>query len=396
MSQFNNIKVIQVVGLYYPAPMYGTALVAKKIAERAYSSGLNSYVLTTDLYSYKPYKRLTVSERKLNGMKIKRTRTLTFPKLYPYFPLNTYQKLSNILYNSKGIIHAHTHLELGPTFAAFYKSLHKNNRLILQPHFHPFPGGNLGGYLLREVHEKTFSKFIIKNSDVVIVMSEIEKNAMRGLGVDECKIHRIPHGIEEIQCSDNEKGRFIKSWQIRDEDIKLICVTRISKDIINFFVTLLKEIGAGFSVILVGGLKEKSLNSIKNVIPKQLRNKFIITGFLPRNDLNAVYCIGDIFVKPTKYEAFGIAFLEAMAAGLPIVSYRVGALPELIENGVNGFLFEVGEVEKIAQKIKELDKNHKLYNKIAKNNREKAKKYLWDNILDKYIEVYEELAREVE
>ena len=310
--------------------------------------------------------------------------------------MNTYQKLSNILYNSKGIIHAHTHLELGPTFAALYKQLHKRYKYILQPHFHPFPGGNLGGYLLREAHEKTFSKFLIKNSDVVIVMSEIEKNAMRGLGVDECKIHRIPHGIEEIQCSDNEKGRFIKSWQIRDGDIKLICVTRISKYIINFFVTLLKEIGAGFSIILVGGLKEKSLNSIKNVIPKQLRNKFIITGFLPRNDLNAVYCIGDIFVKPTKYEAFGIAFLEAMNAGLPIVTHKVGALPELIEEGVNGFLFEENDIDKMADKIDELVQDKKLRESISRKNQEKAKKYYWDNILERYIKIYEELAKEIQ
>jgi glycosyltransferase involved in cell wall biosynthesis len=74
----------------------------------------------------------------------------------------------------------------------------------------------------------------------------------------------------------------------------------------------------------------------------------------------------------------------------------VGALPEIVEEGKNGFLFNEGDDETIAEKIEELKANKKLYREISNRNQKKAKQYGWDSILEQYIKIYEELAKEIE
>jgi len=276
-----------------------------------------------------------------------------------------------------------------------FNSLKMKCKVVLQPHFHPFHGGTTAGYLVRKIHDRTIGRFLVKKADSIIVMSNIEKNAMCALGADREKINCIPHGIEPSEISQKEIEKFKFKYGITDKDKVIICISRIGSEIVKFFEQLLYLLDKDFIILLVGGLTENLTRNSRNLIPDHLRKRLILTGFLPCETLNAVYLMGDYFVKPTHYEAFGIAFLEAMSVGLPILSYRVGALPELIEGGANGFLFEVGEVDKIAQKIKELSINKKLYNKISENNREKAKRYQWDKVLDRYMEIYENLAREL-
>jgi len=387
--------VIQIVGLYYPAPMYGTAVVARKIAEKAYKNGFLSFVLTTDLFSYCPYKRLKLTPEKFNGVTIERANTLPFPKMYPYFPIDIFLKLSKILNGSYGIIHAHTYLDLSSFFVGFYKAIKKPCQFVLQPHFHPFPGGTLWGRLIRNIHDGTIGKSLVKMADSVIVMSDVEKHAMQKLGASVEDIIKLPHGIESLNVEKKRDKELKNKWKLNKNHRLIICVSRIDTAVVPFFINLLNLLDKKFVVVLIGGLTGNLTYKIKNVIPKYLKKRFILTGFLPREALDAVYLMGDVFVKPTHYEAFGIAYLEAMSAGLPILSYRVGALPELIKDDENGFLFEVGEIGKIAEKIKELCENKKLYQKISENNKNKAKKYLWNDVLDRYMKLYEELARQI-
>lgn len=63
-------------------------------------------------------------------------------------------------------------------------------------------------------------------------------------------------------------------------------------------------------------------------------------GFLRGNELAAAYASSDIFVMPSRTETLGLVVLEAMASGLPVVGARAGGIPEMIEHGVSGFLFD--------------------------------------------------------
>ena len=102
------------------------------------------------------------------------------------------------------------------------------------------------------------------------------------------------------------------------------------------------------------------------------------------------YAAGDIFLLPTKYEAFGLAILEAMATGLPVlVSVRAGAA-ELIRDGVNGMHIE-GPTDSaaIAAKIESLLKDRDLRRRLGHHGRLTALEYNWDRVAEQTANVYE-------
>ena len=80
-----------------------------------------------------------------------------------------------------------------------------------------------------------------------------------------------------------------------------------------------------------------------------------------------MYLSADIFVLPTMKDHYGVVFLEAMSAGLPLVGTRSFTVPELIEDGKNGFLVEPRHTKGLAQAIKEMFQDYPLRKKMGEN-----------------------------
>lgn len=91
---------------------------------------------------------------------------------------------------------------------------------------------------------------------------------------------------------------------------------------------------------------------------------------MPTAELRERYARAAALILPSYQEAFGLVLLEAMAAGLPVVASRVGGIPELVEDGVNGLLFTCGRAEELAEKIKMLMTEPKLRERLAQAGRE--------------------------
>jgi len=107
--------------------------------------------------------------------------------------------------------------------------------------------------------------------------------------------------------------------------------------------------------------------------PDNLPNLFVYNNFNANDPaLIELYRQADIFALPTLAEAFGIALTEAMAMGLPVVTTRVGACAEIVEDGETGFLVEAGNVAELGQKLEELLSNTPLCQRMSVQAREKA------------------------
>jgi len=115
-------------------------------------------------------------------------------------------------------------------------------------------------------------------------------------------------------------------------------------------------------------------------------------GFLEKDELLKVRLTSDIYVLPSYAEGLPIAMLEAMAAGLPVVASRVGSIPELIEEGVNGFLIDPGDVEALADRIVKLAKDRELRHRMGQRNIEKVtKSYSLDRAMQDLNNLYAEV-----
>ena len=104
--------------------------------------------------------------------------------------------------------------------------------------------------------------------------------------------------------------------------------------------------------------------------------------------------VSDLFLLPSNAESFGLAALEAMASGVPVISSNAGGIPELNLNGVSGFLRDVGDIKGMAEdaiKILESEESLKKFKEGAKN---RAEDFNVDLILPKYLALYNKVLDE--
>jgi L-malate glycosyltransferase len=99
-----------------------------------------------------------------------------------------------------------------------------------------------------------------------------------------------------------------------------------------------------------------------------------------------------VFLLPSETESFGLAALEAMAVGVPVVSSNTGGIPEVNEHGVSGYLAEVGQTEKMAAWVIEILKPENL-SKMKAGARLTAQKFSLSEILPQYEELYRKLVQ---
>lgn len=129
----------------------------------------------------------------------------------------------------------------------------------------------------------------------------------------------------------------------------------------------------------------------KMVAEFQLDSNITFTGFLSRQQYRDLLKSVDVLVMPSRQEAFGLVYVEAMALGKPIVAARTSSIPETIEDGRNGILVRL-DAQDIANAIARLYKDRELAESIARNNLRDAAKFEWSHIVDRYVALYQQMA----
>lgn len=123
-----------------------------------------------------------------------------------------------------------------------------------------------------------------------------------------------------------------------------------------------------------------------------LNDRVHFWGAQPQNLLFRAIRGADICVLPSRNDAGPLAILEAMAAGKPIITTRVGGIPEFVKDGRNGILIEP-EPDQLARTIEFLLDNSDLRHKIGRNNSQDVTTYSWKKASKEYVSIYESLVR---
>lgn len=108
------------------------------------------------------------------------------------------------------------------------------------------------------------------------------------------------------------------------------------------------------------------------------------------NEVNKILCLSDLFLLPSETESFGLAALEAMVNGVPVISSNTGGLPEVNEQGVSGFLSEVGAVKEMAKNACYILEDKQRLKQFKEGARQVAAKFDIEEILPFYEKVYQE------
>ena len=112
----------------------------------------------------------------------------------------------------------------------------------------------------------------------------------------------------------------------------------------------------------------------------------VYTGRVP--DIRDVYRQAHIFVNTSRVDNSPVALVEAFASGLPVVSTRVGEVPNMIEDGVNGLLVEQDDHEGVAQAVISLVENPEKARAIRRASRERIRRYTWDSQRERLLALY--------
>lgn len=148
-----------------------------------------------------------------------------------------------------------------------------------------------------------------------------------------------------------------------------------------------------FTLAIAGnGSHRKHLEELVQHLGVEDQVKFL--GFVPNEDLPSIINAVDIFTMPSEAELLSIASLEAMACAKPVLLSNARALPELVHNGVNGFLFNPGSVEDLAAKIELLLSQPEKWNGMGKESLRMAQAHTLENTITGYSMLYYTLVAE--
>lgn len=184
--------------------------------------------------------------------------------------------------------------------------------------------------------------------------------------------------------------RFYENKDEIPSKLQLISIGRLDKNKNHrFLIKVVEKIkitcnDVQFLIVGEGPERNKLESEIKS---KELNKHIKLLG--RQNNLEKLLWKSSIYVHAAFSEAFGLALIEAMAAGLPVVSLDGKGNRELIEQGKNGFMIFEENAELFAERILEIWQNKKLYRQMSQYAQEFAKKHDIKEYVDKLIEIYQ-------
>ena len=239
---------------------------------------------------------------------------------------------------------------------------------------------------------KTAVTFSINKSDAVTSVSQNLKEDTQRLFHTKKEIKVVPNFIDidkyKITYKDCDRDLLALPEERVITHVSNFRLVKCIGDVIEIFYRIQKELPA--KLIMVGeGPERKEAEQLCRT--HNIEDKVVFLG--NSSEVDKILCFSDLFLLPSKTESFGLAALEAMASGVPVISSNSGGIPEVNIQGVSGFLSPVGAVDEMAQNALKILKDDTTLNAFKKGAQTTATKFDIHKIVPFYEAIYEEALK---
>ena len=228
--------------------------------------------------------------------------------------------------------------------------------------------------------------FSINESDGVTAVSEsLKRDTLRLFNIDR-EIDVIPNFISLKKHTEPKECK--RSVMARPDERIITHISNFRKvkrveDVVRVFAKIQEKIPA--KLIMVGDGPDRE---IADQVCKNLGIKKRVLFLGNTSDIEQILCFSDLFLLPSISESFGLSALEAMVAGVPVVSSNAGGIPEVNEEGVSGFLCEVGDIDTMAARALYILEDEARLKEFKKGALEVAKRFDEEKIVPMYEALY--------
>lgn len=398
------MKIAHIVRRFTFSEWGGTESVVWNIALQQKAQGLMPEILCTAALDQ-------AGTEVIDGIPIRR-----YPYRYPYFPMPEADKLA---LDKKGgnpfvpemikaleqgeydIFHIHASGRIAQNVSILGKKLHtpcimslhggscaipeQEMTLMLKPLKHKF---SYGGIVDRLKH----TRFVPESKmDLLLALSQAESSALQKR-FPQVKVLTFPNGILHRELP--EANGFREKYNIPESAKIILCISRIDYQKNQKILLELLKHTADTHLLLIGPVTaswyfdELQKRAEELNVTERLT---VIPGLAPGNAelLQALKC-AHCFVLPSRHEPFGIAALEALDAGVPLIASAVGGLTDFLQHRENALLFEDNNLASLCQVYGELDA---LRDNLIANGERTARKYNWKTLAEMLTAIYREVIK---
>lgn len=184
--------------------------------------------------------------------------------------------------------------------------------------------------------------------DAVVCISRHDRDSALRVGIPADRLVTICNGIADAAgATSTAAAAAAQRW--RADTLRVLFVGRLDRQKgVDVLCEAMLRLGPRASAVVVGSAVVAAKNAV--TLPDSVQ----VTGWLPRDQIAALYAAAQVLVVPSRWEGFGLVAVEAMRAGRAVVASRVGGLPEVVDEGLTGCLFEPGDAGALADILSRL------------------------------------------
>ncbi|MDR0627462.1 MAG: glycogen synthase [Bifidobacteriaceae bacterium] len=310
------------------------------------------------------------------------------------------------------LIHSHTwYANLGGHLGSLlYGVPHILSAHSLEP-LRPWKAEQLGGgYALSSWAERTAYEHA---ATVIAVSAGMRRDILRAYPfVDPDKVEVVHNGIDLDKwhpLKDGAAADTVREHGIDPEQPTVVFVGRITRQKgLPYFLRALRQIDPDTQIVLAAGAPDTpeiaaEVRGLVEQLKSERQGVILIEQMLPQPKLDAILSFASLFVCPSIYEPLGIVNLEAMACGLPVVATATGGIPEVVEDGVTGWLVPIKQrddgtgtpldparfIQDMADTLNEALSNPERLKAFGEASRRRVEEHFsWRGIGQRTVEVY--------